>query len=373
MHRPAALAATLALFLAAEIALPAPAAAGIARPARAAAEIALAERVAAEIARPARAAAANALRARAAAAIALPARAATEIPLAERAAAAIARPARAAPGIARPARAAAANGPSSETPVVAWAWPVRGAVLRAFFFDPADPFRRGRRRGVDIAAPAGAPVRAACGGRVVTARPGWVVTLRCGPWRVTHLPMAAVAVRVGDHVAAGRRLGTLGARRGRRGLHLGVRLAGDRFGYVDPLAFLPPDRPPRLGPLPPGTIARRPHPALRPAPPPLRAVPQPPRPAPPPLGAAPPPLGAAPPPLRAAPPPLRPAPPPLRAAPRPPAPVRRVRVPGGGGLAPWPAWAGLACALCGALGGGVRWRVRARRGHAPARAGEPVA
>lgn len=214
-----------------------------------------------------------------------------------------------------------------------WAWPVRGAVLRSFFYDAAAPFRGGRRRGVDLAAPRGATVRAACAGRVVTARPGWVVTLRCGPWRVTHLPLAALAVHVGDRVRAGHPLGTLGTRSGRAGLHLGVRRAGDPFGYVDPLAFLPPDRSPRPGPLPP-PAGRRPQPH-----------------------AAPPVIARR----------LRPAPP------QPAPPAGRVRVPVPGGVAPWPAWVGLALALSGALGGGVRWRARARRARAPARTGERVA
>jgi hypothetical protein len=220
--------------------------------------------------------------------------------------------------------------PPPSAAAVSWAWPVRGRVLRTFAYFRADPFRRGQRRGVELAASPGARVRVACGGRVVVARPGWVVTVRCGPWRVTHLPLAAVAVHVGDHVRAGARVGTLGTRPGFPGLHLGVRRAGDRLGYVDPLVFLPPDRPPR--PLPPTPIGRRPRVAPRVvAPPRLRGV-------------------------------------------RPIAsPAGRVRVPGAGELAPWPAWVGLGLALCGALGGGVRWRVRTRRARAPVRAGEGVA
>ena len=54
---------------------------------------------------------------------------------------------------------------------------------------------------------AGTAVHAACTGTVVTARAvagaGGVVTLLCGPWRVTHLPLVAIAVRPGLRVHAG--------------------------------------------------------------------------------------------------------------------------------------------------------------------------
>jgi hypothetical protein len=254
--------------------------------------------------------------------------------------------------------------PAPAAGAVAWAWPVRGAVLRSFFYDPAAPFLRGQRRGVELAAPSGSPVRAACGGRVATARPGWVVTLRCGPWRVTHLPMAAVSVHVGAHVAPGARLGTLGTRHGHPGLHLGVRRAGDPFAYVDPLAFLPPDHAPRLAPLPPASGRRRVPVGAAPRLSPRGPV------------AAPrltPPRVAAP--RLALPARRRPAPRAPVGAPRLVAPAGRVRVPDAGGLAPWPAWAGLALALAGGFGGGVGWRRRARRARATTatRAGRLVA
>jgi hypothetical protein len=201
-----------------------------------------------------------------------------------------------------------------------WRRPVPGAVTRAFTYAREAPFRRGRHRGADLAARPGATVRAACGGRVVTARWG-VVTVRCGPWRVTHLPLAALAVRAGTAVREGGRLGTLAASRDHRGLHLGVRRAGDPFAYVDPLRLLPGG-----GPAPPtgvGVPRRRTGPRTAPS---------------------------------------RRAPPPLRAPP--PAVSRRVRVSGGRPLAPWPAWLGLGLALCGAAGGGIRIRVRNRRAQA---------
>src|SRR3954470_19692147 len=112
-------------------------------------------------------------------------------------------------------------------PPVHWRPPVPGAVVRPFAYDEARAFARGAHRGVDLAGRPGQTVRAACGGRVVTARAGFVVTLRCGPWRVTHLPLAAVFVHPGARVAAGARLGTLGTAGDHPGLHLGVRRAGD--------------------------------------------------------------------------------------------------------------------------------------------------
>jgi len=199
--------------------------------------------------------------------------------------------------------------------------PVPADIARAFAYDPAAPFVAGRHRGADLAAPPGTPVRAACGGRVAWAGNG-VVTLRCGAWRVTHLPLATISGRAGMRVAAGTRIGTLGRDERHTGLHLGVRRAGDRFAYVDPAPLLARRRPPV--PLAPGP--RRPLP---------RAAPR-------------------------------------VAAPRvsTPAPVRvRVSPPG---LAPWPAWLGLTLLLLGAAGGGVRVRLRRRRAALVALAREGV-
>jgi hypothetical protein len=200
-------------------------------------------------------------------------------------------------------------------------------VARPFAYG-ANPFRAGWHRGVDLAAPVGAPVRAACPGVVVTARPG-VVTLRCGPWRVTHLPLGSVAVRAGASVRAGHLVGTVGAGGEHRGLHLGVRRAGDRFAYVDPLLFLTNGtRTPPTVPAPRTTRVPRTGPGSS------RAV-------------GPPGAAAAPPPA---------------AVPATPAQEVRVSAPTGArALAPWPAWAGLALLLLGALGGGVRIRARRAR------------
>src|SRR5215211_7122072 len=89
------------------------------------------------------------------------------------------------------ALAAAAPGPRL-------AAPVDGAITEGFSY-AGDPFAPGHHRGVDLAAAPGAPVRAACAGRVTFAARaganGVAVTVRCGAWSVTHLPLRRAAVR----------------------------------------------------------------------------------------------------------------------------------------------------------------------------------
>jgi Peptidase family M23 len=167
-----------------------------------------------------------------------------------------------------------------------WRWPLRGPVVGAFRVSPQAPFARGQRRGIDVSAPPGALVRAACPGRVTFAGPlphrGLAVSVRCGALVSTYLGLGRLSVRVGSRVGRGDGLGPLGPS-GR--LRLGARRAADRRGYVDPLALLAdrPPTPPRLGPAP-----RAPHhrfhrplpavaPALLPAPAPTAAAAPPPR------------------------------------------------------------------------------------------------
>jgi hypothetical protein len=231
----------------------------------------------------------------------------------------------------------------------AWRPPVPGAVTRPFDLG-SDPFEAGRHRGVDLAAAPGTTVRAACGGPVAFAGTagsnGRVVTLLCGRRRVTHMPLASIAVRSGAMVRAGAPLGTLAASSEHRGLHLGVRRDGTRFGYEDPLRFLAPGRPATAPPLGPA-----PRPGRTP-----RSTPPPPAPRPDPVAAPRPDRVAAP---RSD----------TVAAPRPhtiAAPTGQVGVAAPTGsnpglrppLAPWPAWLGLALVLAGA---GFRLRVRSAR------------
>lgn len=157
-----------------------------------------------------------------------------------------------------------------------WSWPVRGRVAVPFHVG-ANPFAAGQHRGIEIAARPGAPVRAACAGRVAfagrVAAQGAVVAQTCGALTATYLRLGALAVRAGERLAPGRRIGAVGAD---ARLYLGARRTARRFGYLDPVALLPPHAGPPQRPLP--APARRrvpvgvwvrgpgPAPSVRPAP-----------------------------------------------------------------------------------------------------------
>jgi murein DD-endopeptidase MepM/ murein hydrolase activator NlpD len=154
-----------------------------------------------------------------------------------------------------------------------WRWPLRGPVVGAFHVTPRAPFARGQRRGIDMTAPPGAVVRAACPGRVTFtgALPhrGLAVSVRCGSLIATYLGLGRLATRAGSRLGRGDGIGTLGAS-GR--LRLGARRASDRRGYVDPLLLLADGAPPlRFHPTHPAPRARRrrPLPPTRPAPRPI--------------------------------------------------------------------------------------------------------
>jgi murein DD-endopeptidase MepM/ murein hydrolase activator NlpD len=141
-----------------------------------------------------------------------------------------------------------------------WRWPLHGTVVGRFRVMPRAPYARGQRRGIDVAAPPGSAVDAACAGRVTFTgalpRLGLAISVRCGALVATYLRLARVAVRRGAIVAPGQRLGALGP----AGLlRLGARRAAERRGYVDPLTLVrDPDPPPPLGP---AQRAHRPRPA----------------------------------------------------------------------------------------------------------------
>lgn len=141
-----------------------------------------------------------------------------------------------------------------------WQAPVAGELLRAFDAG-AHRFARGAHRGIDLSARPGAPVESPCAGRVAFAGPvarRRVVTVACGSWRVTHLPMGLVTVAAGSRVRRGQAMGTVASDDAHPGLHVGVRHAEDRSAYVDPWPLL--DRHAQDGP---GAVGVRRPPAGR--------------------------------------------------------------------------------------------------------------
>ena len=207
-----------------------------------------------------------------------------------------------------------------------WLRPVDGPLLRAFAVGP-DRFAAGQHRGADLGAPAGARVRAACGGRVSFAGRvpggGRTVSVRCGTLVATYQHLGRVAVRRGQRLLPGALIGTVGRARPSPHVHLGARHAATG-AYVDPLTL--------FGGAPPAGVPvlplARPRPGPRPRP----------------LGPAPP--GA----------PVRPIAIPVAA----PAPVPRSV---GAQRVPWPVWLGVGLVALGLpLGGGlVVLRDRRRR------------
>src|SRR5215207_9306853 len=119
-------------------------------------------------------------------------------------------------------------------PALAWTWPVEGPVLRPFAFGD-DPYAGGQHRGVDLGAARGSPVLAPAGGVVDFAGTvpagGRTLTIATGDgYAVTLLHLGSIDVAAGSDVAEGPV----------PYVHLGIRLAADPVGYVDPLGLLPP-------------------------------------------------------------------------------------------------------------------------------------
>src|SRR3954466_4264279 len=129
----------------------------------------------------------------------------------------------------------------------AWVWPVAGDVITPYR-NGTDPYATGQHRGIDIAAPVGAPVVAAAGGAARLAgtagSSGLTISIRAGDgYDTSYLHLSSLTVRAGTHVSAGDSIGAVGTTGVRSAseppLHFGVRDAGSRHDYHDPLAFLP--------------------------------------------------------------------------------------------------------------------------------------
>jgi Peptidase family M23 len=176
-----------------------------------------------------------------------------------------------------------------------WVWPLRGDVITPYR-NGSDPYASGQHRGIDIAGALGTAVVAATSGEVrfaaVAGSSGLTVSVRTadGRYDTSYLHLSSTAVRRGDLVAAGELVGTVGTSGTRSAaaphVHFGVRDAGSRHAYHDPLGFLPPPaatQPPRGAPAPqpaPAPVAPAPAPVRAPAPSPRRVPTGAPRPVP---------------------------------------------------------------------------------------------
>jgi len=154
-----------------------------------------------------------------------------------------------------------------------WRWPIRGEVITNYR-NGSDPYAAGRHRGIDIAAKVGQRVGAATAGTVrfagVAGSSGLTVSIRTadGRYDTSYLHLSSAAVHKGERVNSGDAVGAVGTS-GRRSataphVHFGVRRAGSRHGYVDPLELLPPLAAPRA-----------PAPRVVPSPVPVRVRPEP--------------------------------------------------------------------------------------------------
>jgi hypothetical protein len=156
-----------------------------------------------------------------------------------------------------------------------WVWPVEGEVITPYR-NGDDPYAAGQHRGIDIAAAIGTTVVAAAGGEVrfagTAGSSGITVSIRTadGLFDTSYLHLSSTAVRKGQRVATGEAVGAVGTTgvrsAARPHLHFGLRDAGTRHAYHDPLTFLPP---PALAPPRP-----RPAPAPSPVPEPLTPEPE---------------------------------------------------------------------------------------------------
>ena len=130
----------------------------------------------------------------------------------------------------------------------AWTWPGDGAVLQTFLFDPAHPYAAGQHRGIAIAGDPGSPVRAPAAGTVTFAGSvpgsGMTVTIATADgYAVTLTHLGSIGVAEGATVAEGDSVGTVAgngdADISQPYFHLGIRVAANAQGYVDPLSLLP--------------------------------------------------------------------------------------------------------------------------------------
>ena len=174
---------------------------------------------------------------------------------------------------------------------MAWSWPADGDVLRPFALG-GDAYAAGQHRGVDVAGSEGSAVRAPASGTVTFAGSlptyGRGVTIATADgYAVTLVHLGSIGVAKGDAVAEGASIGAMGwsgdAEHPVPSVHLGIRVASQAEGYVDPLGLLPPrsipvpEPPPVQSPAPvaASSAAATPVPAVPAAAPPKTPAPSP--------------------------------------------------------------------------------------------------
>jgi len=137
-----------------------------------------------------------------------------------------------------PSRTSKSSGKKAVKTVTRWQWPARGKVISRF--KAGDP----RRQGIDIAARAGTPIRAAAAGKVVYSGNGLrgygnlVIIKHNDIWFSAYAHNQRIRVRENDAVKAGQHIADMGKTGADRVmLHFEIRHNGKP---VDPLRYLPP-------------------------------------------------------------------------------------------------------------------------------------
>jgi murein hydrolase activator len=125
-------------------------------------------------------------------------------------------------------------------------WPVDGNVVYRFGPDQKPGGIVLKHQGIGIGAPAGTPVRAVESGVVeyASAFPGYgptVIVSHGGGYRTLYLYLREISVRVGQEVAAGHVVGTVGGEQTAEGAHIEFQVRvpmGGSSEPVDPLSWL---------------------------------------------------------------------------------------------------------------------------------------
>ena len=126
-------------------------------------------------------------------------------------------------------------------------WPVDGTVAYRFGPDRRPNGIVLKNQGIGIAAPAGTPVKAVESGVIELAGPfpgygSTVIVSHGGGYRTLYLYLRSISVRVGQQVAAGQVVGTVGGEKTSDGAHIEfqvrVPIQGGSIEAVDPLKWL---------------------------------------------------------------------------------------------------------------------------------------